>query len=122
MAEKIDDGAKLIGTLKLYNIQKQVMEGVFLVLEERMREYHALGLKYKPTETTVVNEIMKRGIESILKTDKPVPLWKPSIYRVQREPKGFQDTIQRLTKKSRLELPDANMVTRAEDLSDDSPQ
>ena len=103
--EKEEDGAQLVGTLKLFCMQKQVQEGIYLVLAERLKEYKVKGLKYKPNETTVVNELLKRGIEMALETNMPLPTWKPFIYRTVKQPKDYLDKVQRVTKGS-FDLPD----------------
>lgn len=112
MSLPTDKNDKLLGTMKLFCIQLQVQDGIKLVLNERMKEYVALGMQgKKPNETTALHEILKRGIEVVLNNPKPVPTWKPTIYNVLKKPKEMIDVVERVVL-DRSILPDASKLKK----------
>lgn len=93
---------KLLGSKKLIALQNQITDVVEIIYEQRYKEFKSGRTPTRPTRTLVYNEALKRGLEFMINSQKPIPTWQNQIYGVlvapsmfipENESRVFSDTI-----------------------------
>jgi hypothetical protein len=75
---------KELGFPSTFIIQTKTLRVIEFILKKRLQEHFELTGYFKPSENDVVNEVLKRGIESILGTKEPIEGWQPDVYKTMK--------------------------------------
>lgn len=70
-----------IGIYDTARIQVKTLDAIHIIHEMRIMEWRKSKTGYKPSLNDIKNEVYKKGVEAILRTDMPVPGWKSDVFK-----------------------------------------
>ena len=108
-----------IGIYDTARIQVKTLDAIHIIHEMRIMEWRKSKTGYKPSLNDIKNEVYKKGVEAILRTDMPVAGWRTDVFKTTNTTRAEYERL----KKKKIEKTDLIVnVGPAEPLQPEQPE